>query len=129
MNEPNGPGLPAGGPKRSRGIQVALVAVLIVAAVGVAVLKQTAQPPPPRTTPGGGKHPTPTEPPLSQKFEQVTVGMTAEEAEKVMGPGERTANRDGTERVKWTHKLAGGSWTFYVTVKDGKVAGKGNELR
>ena len=128
MNEPNGPGLPAGGPKRSRGIQVALVAVLIVAAVGVAVLKQTAQPPP-RTTPGGGKLPTPTEPSLSQKFEQVTVGMTAEEAETVMGPGERTANRDGTERVKWTQKLSGGSWTFYVTVKDGKVAGKVNELR
>jgi hypothetical protein len=131
MNEPNDSGPPADGtPDRGLGRKLAVAVLIVCVAVGLALLEiarhRDPGPPPPA---GAGPDRPPAEPSPSQKFEQVEVGMTVEEAERVMGPGDRTANKDGTERLRWTQNLTGGRWVLYVTVKDGKVMGKGNELR
>jgi rRNA maturation protein Rpf1 len=71
----------------------------------------------------------PIEPSIFAKFDTVREGMTVEQVEEIMGPGERVARRDGTERLEWKQQLKGGTLTVYVSVKDRTVSTKGSELR
>jgi hypothetical protein len=63
------------------------------------------------------------------EFDTVREGMTVEQVEAIMGPGERAARRDGLERVQWKQPIKGGTVTHYVSVKGGTVSSKGTELR
>jgi hypothetical protein len=63
------------------------------------------------------------------QFDTVHEGMTVEEVEAIMGPGERVVGRDGLERVQWKQAINGSTLTHYVSVKGGTVSSKGTELR
>jgi heme exporter protein D len=71
----------------------------------------------------------PSGPSISAKFDKVQEGMTVQQVEEIMGPGERGLGTDRAERLEWKQQLKGGTWTFYVSVKDGKVSAKGSELK
>jgi hypothetical protein len=102
-------------------IAVAAVGAVCLALMMFVLLTSNARraavvtPSPPDAPPG----PSP-----SARFEQVAVGMTVEQVEQIMGPGEAVTGPDGVERREWRQPLNGRTWVLSVTVKDGTVTAK-----